>query len=108
MKNRLSLFLLICIKSIIINSQNFDLLNTQDFKGGFEGFASFVDYNNDGFLDVFVTGSDFNHSYPNAVFYDNNGDATFTESDINNLPRTIYGDYSWGDYDNNGTLDLIY
>ena len=89
-------------------SQTFDRLNTQNLKGGHIGFSSFVDYNNDGFLDVFVTGVDFDNRFNNAVFYKNNGDLSFTESNITNIPRVIYGDHSWGDFDNNGTQDLLY
>jgi gliding motility-associated-like protein len=89
-------------------SQNFEKNNNVDLKGGYNGFSTFVDYNNDGFLDVFVTGVDFGDRFENAVLYKNNGDKTFSETDIKNIPRVIYGDCSWGDYDNNGTLDLLY
>ena len=92
------------------NAQTFNKLNIADLKGGYQGFSSFVDYNGDGLLDVFVTGVDFGPGgdFRHAMFYKNNGDKTFTESPISNIPRTIYGGYSWGDYDNNGTQDLIY
>ena len=104
----IKLITLFFVTSTSIFAQNFDKLNTQNFKGGYNGFSSFVDYNNDGFLDIFVTGVDFDNSFTNAVFYENNGDLSFTESGITNIPRAIYGDYSWGDFDNNGTQDLIY
>ncbi|MCC9065067.1 FG-GAP-like repeat-containing protein [Flavobacterium piscisymbiosum] len=92
------------------NAQNFTKINTDDLKGGYNGFSSFVDYNGDGLLDIFVTGVDFGPGgdFRHAMFYKNNGDKTFTESPISNIPRTIYGGYSWGDYDNNGTQDLLY
>ena len=98
------------IFSSSIYSQTFELLNTQDLKSGYSGFSAFTDYTGDGYLDIFVTGVDFRNRYDNrtAVFYENNGDNSFTESSINNIPRVIYGDYDWVDYDNNGTLDLLY
>ncbi|MDN3667016.1 FG-GAP repeat domain-containing protein [Algibacter miyuki] len=102
----LVIFLLLTSFSAV--SQTFDRLNTQNLKGGHLGFSSFVDYNNDGFLDIFVTGVDFDNRFNNAVFYNNNGDLSFTESNITNIPRVIYGDHSWGDFDNNGTQDLLY
>lgn len=105
------LFLFFILFSFSSKSQNFNLINsTTDFKGAYLAFSSFVDYNNDGLLDVFATGLDFGSAgdFRHAVFYRNNGDKTFTESAISNIPRTIYGGYSWGDYDNNGTQDLIY
>ncbi|MEO8237353.1 MAG: FG-GAP-like repeat-containing protein [Flavobacterium sp.] len=95
----------------IVTSQNFEkVVYTENLKGGYNGFSTFVDYNKDGLLDIFVTGVDFgsNGDFSHAIFYKNNGDKTFTESTIKNIPRAIYGDCSWGDFDNNGTLDLIY
>ncbi|WP_281299106.1 FG-GAP-like repeat-containing protein [Flavobacterium limnophilum] len=104
---------LVCFFLFFLNigtAQNFEkVVSTENLKGGYLGFSSFVDYNNDGFLDIFVTGLDFIHGdFLNAILYKNNGDKTFTESSIKNIPRVIYGDCSWGDFDNNGTLDLIY
>ncbi len=100
--------LTIILLSVSTFAQNFNQLNTQNLKGGYLGFSSFVDYNNDGLLDIFTTGLDFDNRYTNAVFYENNGDLSFTESTISIIPRVIYGDYSWGDYDNDGALDLLY
>lgn len=101
-------FFLLCLN--IVTAQNFEkVVSTENLKGGYLGFASFVDYNNDGFLDIFVTGVDFIHgNFLNAILYKNNGDKTFTESSIKNIPRVIYGDCSWGDFNNDGNLDLIY
>ncbi|WP_422083285.1 T9SS type B sorting domain-containing protein [Ulvibacterium sp.] len=98
--------LLLCFKTA--RTQTFEKLNIPDLKGGYLGFSSFVDYNNDGYLDLFVTGVDFANRFNNAVFYENNGNLSFSESTITNIPRVIYSDYSWADFDNNGTLDLLY
>lgn len=97
--------------SIIVTSQNFEkVISSDNLKGGYNGFASFADYNKDGLLDIFVTGVDFgpNGDFRNAILYKNNGDKTFTESAIKNIPRVVYGDHSWGDFNNDGTLDLLY
>lgn len=99
---------LLLLLSYTVISQNYQRVPNVDLKGGYSGFATFVDYNSDGLNDVFVTGVDFGQNFTNAVLYDNHGDDTFTESTITNIPRIIYGDHSWGDFDNNGTLDLIY
>jgi len=107
MIQKLRFILFFFIPGIII-SQQFERLPAVDLKGGYNGFSSFVDYNSDGLLDVFVTGVDFDQGFTNAVLYTNNGDETYTESAIVNIPRVIYGDLSWGDFDNNGTLDLLY
>ena len=71
---------------------------------------AWADYDNDGFLDVFVCRLDnsFNRALPSLLFR-NNGDGTFTEIHqgpfINDLGYGV--SCSWGDYDNDGWLDLI-
>ncbi|HEY9250970.1 MAG TPA: VCBS repeat-containing protein, partial [Rariglobus sp.] len=73
--------------------------------------ASWVDYDNDGHLDLFVSnnlGGLFERKTPNRLFH-NNGDGTFTEvteqSGIKTIWPTIGG--AWGDYDNDGRMDLF-
>jgi hypothetical protein len=62
------------------------------------------DYDNDGYLDLFVTRA----NQPNLLYH-NNRDGTFTK--ITTLPFTqdvgISQGCSWGDYDNDGLLDLV-
>jgi len=62
------------------------------------------DYDNDGFLDLFVT----RVNQPNLLYH-NNRDGTFTK--ISAPPFTsdlaISQGCSWGDYDNDGLLDLV-
>ncbi len=71
------------------------------------GTSNFVDYDNDGDLDIFLSGADANtNAY--AKFYKNtNGD--FTED--TNAEIGIYGTYvsaaDWSDYDNDGDLDFV-
>jgi len=69
-----------------------------------DGSVSFADYNNDGYLDILIAGYD--GSTYKAVVYRNNGDATFTDSGIA-LPGAIKSAYEWGDYDNDGDLDIF-
>ena len=64
------------------------------------------DYDNDGYLDIFIGG--FTELYHTSKIYHNNGDNTFTEQDKAFIkPSTYYGSARWGDYDNDGDLDLI-
>ncbi len=62
-----------------------------------------ADYDNDGFVDLFVTG------YGRAILYHNNGDGTFTDvtakSGINVDGWSIGS--AWLDYDRDGCIDLF-
>ncbi|MCX6257462.1 MAG: FG-GAP-like repeat-containing protein [Bacteroidia bacterium] len=69
--------------------------------------TAFGDYNNDGWLDVLVMGTKFGMgSNTITKIYRNNGDGTFTDSNIS-LPGYSYGDVKWFDYNNDGNHDLI-
>jgi len=69
-----------------------------------DGSVSFADYNNDGYTDILIAG--FGTTEYVAKIYKNNGDTTFTETGIV-LPGTIKCSYEWGDYDNDGDLDIF-
>ncbi len=78
-----------------------DLVND----GGTSGAGNWGDYDNDGYLDLFVP----NASFQNNFLYRNNGNGTFlkiTVGDIVNDGGNSAGS-SWGDYDNDGDLDLF-
>lgn len=73
--------------------------------GGSSLGATWADYDNDGDLDLFVA----NWNYQQNFLYQNNGNSSFTRI----LTGNIANDYgsstggSWGDYDNDGDLDLF-
>jgi len=62
------------------------------------------DYDNDGFLDVVVSGLTEAGTNRTAIYH-NNGDGTF--SDIHAGLPDVRGVVAWGDYDNDGRLDLV-
>src|SRR5690606_10000743 len=66
------------------------------------------DYDNDGYPDLFVANANFAAGQPNFLYH-NNGDGTFTKvtsgSIVTDIANSTGG--SWGDYDNDGDLDLV-
>jgi gliding motility-associated-like protein len=62
--------------------------------------ANWVDYDNDGWLDLFVA----NQNSPDRI-YRNNGDGTFTGTDLGSSSTSWSS--NWGDYDNDGDPDLF-
>lgn len=77
----------------------------RDFDSGYLGIGqAWGDYDNDGWLDLYVTGN----KHPN-VLYHNNQDGTFDVSeyaDSVSLPDILSGGTIWADYDNDGWVDL--
>lgn len=93
------------ITKIYINTHNDNFSDSGiAFPELVDGSVSFVDYNNDGYLDILLAG--YNDITYITILYKNNGDATFTNSGIN-LPGTIKSAYEWGDYDNDGDMDIF-
>ena len=70
--------------------------------------AHFLDYDNDGFLDLWLIGTPKEGDGHGVFLFRNDGTGRFT--DVSNvLPNTIRsgGDGTVGDYDNDGDLDLF-
>lgn len=76
--------------------------------GAFYSSAAWGDFNNDGNLDLVVTGCQSLDSCRNDAtkLYRNNGDGTFTKIGTGIL-GAYWGSVSWGDYDGDGRLDLL-
>jgi len=76
--------------------------------GGLSGSATAVDYDGDGWPDIYV-GNGGGHSDAVNFLYRNNGDGTFARTNVagvaTDLGKTVAA--AWGDYDNDGFPDLV-
>ncbi len=86
-----------------LQAQPFTTLNAGlvDFE---TGTASWGDMDNDGDIDVLLTGG--GSGPPQTEVYENNG-GTFTALTGTGLPPMGLGAADWGDYDNDGDLDIL-
>lgn len=86
---------------------NFNINTEINLANLYWGATNFVDYDNDGDLDIFITGADEN-TLPHIKFY-NNINNVFTED--TNANTGIYATYvssaHWSDYDNDGDMDFV-
>ncbi|WP_299440106.1 VCBS repeat-containing protein [uncultured Aquimarina sp.] len=87
------------------NGGTFTELASANLEGVQYGSSEWGDYDNDGDLDILLTGLGVGDT-PVAKIYTNNG-GTFTELGTANLTAIAYGDVAWGDYDNDGDLDIL-
>jgi len=79
-----------------------------DINAGLPGLyyssAAWGDYDNDGRPDLLLAGTDGVNNI--TRIYRNNGDTTFSDSGIS-LPGVTQGQAAWGDYNNDGKLDVV-
>jgi hypothetical protein len=75
--------------------------------GTFEQFGNscaYGDYDNDGRIDLIVSG--WNGSSGSTKLYHNDGNGIFSQTNVV-FPQTQNAYFSWADYDNDGNLDLL-
>ncbi len=76
-----------------------------DLTGASKGSAAWGDYDNDGLLDILLVGEDQSETAI-AKLYHNEGAGKFEEVDAGLAPAEESAAV-WGDYDNDGNLDII-
>jgi len=76
---------------------------------GYSWGAAWADYDNDGFLDLFVVNGPPSGPGQNDFLYHNSGDGTFTRITTGSLVNdgAIGDGCAWGDYNNDGFPDLM-
>jgi uncharacterized repeat protein (TIGR01451 family) len=72
---------------------------------GVSGNAAWGDYDNDGDLDILLTGKTANDNFDLTWIYRNTG-GNFNNIEAK-LPGLLYSSTAWGDYDNDGDLDIL-
>ncbi|MFN0158615.1 MAG: FG-GAP-like repeat-containing protein [Bacteroidota bacterium] len=72
--------------------------------GLMDGSVALGDYDNDGDLDILLTG--VGYDAPISGVYRNNGNSTFTNIGAG-LASMTDGSVAWGDFDNDGDLDIL-
>ncbi len=84
----------------------FTEMTSASIHGSAYGSVALGDYDNDGWLDILITG--FDAAAPVTKLYHNNHDGTFTEVTAANLRGVNgHGKAVFGDYDNDGYPDIL-
>jgi 6-phosphogluconolactonase (cycloisomerase 2 family) len=74
-----------------------------------QGRLGWGDYDNDGDLDLLVNGRLDANATPYLRIYKNNGNGTInpTEIEVDPADGGLLGECAWGDFDNDGDLDIL-
>lgn len=106
----MSLTLLILASFCFLSGQTFTA--HKNFGTYISQSVAWGDYDNDGFIDVYISNGGENQSgalrWENYLYH-NRGDGTFDSVSTGDPVTEVYasGGCSWGDYDNDGDLDLV-
>lgn len=76
-----------------------------EMTGLFSGSADLIDYDNDGDMDISISGFNLNLE-PRFLLYTNEGDGTVSQH-FTVMEGIATGTVDWGDYDNDGDLDVL-
>jgi hypothetical protein len=99
--------LLLLVPITVQGTANFTRITTGPHvtDGGASFGVSWIDYDNDGWLDIYVGNAGDGE---NNFLYHNEGDGTFTKNTTAPIANDGSRSYShaWGDYDNDGDADV--
>ncbi len=95
------------ITQIHLNDGTGNFTQSQSLQGVASNGMDFGDYDNDGDVDLILTGIDFGAGSRRAYIYENDGSGSFTIDATNTIASASSSNAKWGDYDHDGDLDLI-
>lgn len=84
----------------------FSLLTTTMLPGTSQNSMDWADSNGDGKIDLLVMGLGDNFQ-AGTTLYLNDGNKKFTQDTRSTLKQTYNGDVKWGDFDNDGDMDVL-
>jgi len=106
MKKLCRILFYVCMLSVYAYAQDqFTEQTSISLKGVWQSSVAWGDYNNDGYLDILLTG--YANSTGASKIYKNNRDGTFSELISISLTNVNNSSVAWGDYDNDGDLDIL-
>ncbi len=79
-------------------------IDNQIFDPVIEGSVTWGDFDHDRDFDILATGKDANNKLTTTIY--NNNDGTFEEL-VTGVPGVYYGNADWGDFDDDGKLDIL-
>lgn len=85
---------------------NFIVVEDPGIKSFTQSAMDWADRNGDGKIDLAITGLDSDF-LPITEIYLNNGDKTFRKDESENFADLYNGDIKWGDFDNDGDMDVL-
>ncbi|MES2389689.1 MAG: FG-GAP-like repeat-containing protein [Bacteroidota bacterium] len=92
---------------ISFNEVDFTLATGTNLPALYRGSSAWGDYDNDGDLDLVMTGTS-SASVVTSSIYNNNGSGVFSLSSLSGVLTPVCSSaVAWGDYDNDGDLDLL-
>jgi len=102
-----NIIILFLVLSMSLNSQPFVNIDA-GFSGVMQSTGSWIDYNNDKFIDVLITGEKFsgNNQILTSNLYTNSKAKAFYKLNTY-LPEVYRASVDWGDFDKDGDKDLI-